>query len=265
MRLENRVAVVTGGSRGIGRAIAIRFAEEGADIVVNYSKSRREAEETVESISNLERRAVALKADVSNPAEVEDMAEKVIKEFGRVDILVNNAGVLSPPRPLEEVSYEEWMRTVDINLNGVFFCTKNFGKYMIKQKKGCIINIASSAGVAPLNLGGAYSVTKAGVIMLTRQAAIEWARYGVRVNAICPGPIKTQMILSRYTPEELRARIETLPLGRIGEPREVAELALFLASDESEYITGQAIGIDGGLTQSTYWVMKRLMKKLLEK
>lgn len=261
MKLSGMVAVVTGAGRGIGRSIALKFAEEGADIVINYSKSGEEAEETAETIRFMGRKALLIRADVSNPFQVRSMVEKTIKEMGKVDVLVNNAGILVPGS-LVELSNEDWDRVVRVNLNGVFYCLREFGKHMVKRRKGVIINIASTAGIIPLIGCGAYSSTKAAVIMLTKQAALEWAEHGVRVNAICPGPIKTQMTLSRYTPDKLEKRNRLTPMGRMGEPEEVARLAVFLASAESSYITGETITIDGGLTSSPYWIIKQVINQI---
>ena len=257
MKLQGKVAVVTGGGTGIGRAIALAFAEEGADVAVNYSKSKSEAEEVAETIKAKGRKAVAIQADVSDAEQVDAMAEHVINEFGKVDILVNNAGIL-PGGALEDLPRERWLKTVAINLNGVFFCTQVFGKHMIRQKSGVIINISSTAGLIPLVYGGAYSATKAAVVILTRQTALEWAKHNIRANAICPGPVKTRLILDRYSPEVLEARNRAIPFGRPAEPEEVARLAVFLASDDAKYITGQAIAIDGGLTHSVYRLVRQV-------
>ncbi len=263
MKLRDKVAVVTGSSRGIGRAIALAFAKEGAHVVVNYYKNEEKAREVVKKIEEIGRRALSIRADVSDYKQVEEMADRVISEFGRVDILVNNAGILIKS-PLEETSPRDWERVVSVNLNGVFFTMRAFGKRMLSGKGGSIINIASVAGYVPLVDAGAYSATKAAVIMLTKQAAVEWGPRGVRVNAICPGPVLTDLLLSEYTPKELEVRKKVTPATRLGDPEDIARLAVFLASDESRYITGEAYGIDGGLASSTYWILHKLLKKLSE-
>jgi len=257
MRLQNRVAVITGGGTGIGRAIALAFADEGAELVVNYNRSKEAVEELIAALASRGKKALALQADVSDAEQVEAMAERVVAELGRVDILVNNAGVLLPA-PLESLPRNEWIKVVNVNLNGVFFCTRAFGRHMIQRRRGIIINIASIAGIAPMVYGGAYSATKAAVIILTQQTALEWAKYGIRANAICPGPVRTNMLLSRYSPEKLEARAKTVPLGSIAEPEDVARLAVFLASDEAKYITGQSIAVDGGILPSLYRLIRQL-------
>ncbi len=259
MRLEGKVAVITGASRGIGRAIALEFAREGADMVVNYRTRAEEAEKVVEEIRRMGRRAVAVRADVSNPDQVEEMASTAFEEFGKVDVLVNNAGIIAKA-PLEELTPDEWDRVISVNLNGVFYTMRSFGTRMIRQGGGSIVNIASVAGHTPLEGGGAYSASKAGVIMLTRQAALEWGPKGIRVNAICPGPILTDMLRSEYTEEELRRRERLTPVGRLGVPEDVAKLAAFLASDDASYITGAVYDVDGGLSGSTYRLLHELLR-----
>lgn len=259
MRLSGKVAVVTGASRGIGRAIALELAKEGADVVVNYRSGSREAEEVVEKIRGMGRKAKAVRADVSDPDQVEEMASIAFKEFGGVGILVNNAGMIRKA-PLEEITPEEWDKVISVNLNGVFYAMRSFGTRMIKQGGGSIVNIASVAGHVPLDGGGAYSASKAGVIILTRQAAVEWGPKGVRVNAICPGPIVTDMLRSEYTEEELRRRERLTPVGRLGRPEDVAKLAAFLASDDASYITGAVYDLDGGLSSSTYRLLHELLR-----
>jgi len=260
MKLLNKVAVITGGGRGIGKAIALEFAREGAYIIVNYKKSRGEAYKVVEEANKLGVSALAVYADVSKYKDVLNMAKTVLNKYGKVDILVNNAGVLINKKLLE-TSVREWTKVVNVNLNGVFYTIKVFGKIMVSNGGGSIINIASVAGYIPLMNGGAYSASKAAVIMLTKQAALELASKGIRVNAICPGPIKTDMLLSEYTERELRIRERYMPLMRIADPIDVAKLAVFLASDDSKYITGEAYGIDGGFAISTYLLLNKLLKR----
>lgn len=260
MRLSDKVAVITGGNRGIGRAIALGFAREGAHIVVNYLRGRDEAHEVADMVRDIGRKALLVKADISNYIEVDNMAEKVFLEFGKVDILVNNAGILIK-NSLIDTSPEKWDKVVSVNLNGVFYSMKIFGAKMVSNGGGSIINISSVAGYIPLINAGAYSATKAAVIMLTRQAAVEWGSRGVRVNAICPGPILTDMLLSEYTSKELQIRRRLTPLMKLGKPEDIADLAVFLASDDSGYVTGEAYGIDGGLSNSTYFLLHKLLGK----
>lgn len=259
MKLDGKVALITGGSRGIGRAIALAFAKEGANLVVNYSREDLKAKEVVESATSLGVRAIAVKADVSNPAQVEEMERRVRSEFGRLDILVNSAGI-TIRRPLEEVTYDDWRKVMGVNLDGTFYVMRTFFKLMAESGGGSIINIASVAGFLPMVGSGAYSPSKAGVIMLTKLAAAEWAKHGIRVNAICPGPIETDMLREEFTEEELEVRKKLIPLGRLGKTDDVVKLALFLASDDSSYVTGEAFGVDGGMAISYYLLMEKFLK-----
>ena len=251
MRLKNKVSLVTGASRGIGKAIALAYAREGADVVVNCSASVEAAEKVAEEVKSLGRRALVVQADVSNKAEVEEMVSKVIKEFGRIDVLVNNAGmaVVGPSVDLEE---SRWRRGIDVLLTGVFFCSQAVAKGMIKQKSGKIVNIASMAGTVGIPERACYVSAKAGVIGLTKALGIEWAIHNINVNAICPGYVKTDIIkglIERGLYQEKTLNTLT-PLGKIAEPEDVANLAVFLASEESKNITAQSIVTDGGW--STY-------------
>ncbi|RDD53481.1 MAG: 3-oxoacyl-ACP reductase FabG [Candidatus Korarchaeota archaeon NZ13-K] len=259
MRLDGKVALITGASRGIGRAIALAFAREGANIIVNYSRDDSKAREVVDSANSLGVRAIMVRADVSNPMQVEEMERVVRREFGRLDILVNSAGI-TVRRPLEETSYDEWRKVVDVNLNGTFYVMRAFFRLMAESGGGSIINIASVAGVLPMVGSGAYSPSKSGVIMLTKQAAAEWARHGIRVNAICPGPVETDMLREEFTEEQLEIRRRLIPLGRLGNTEDVVKLALFLASDDSSYITGEAFGVDGGMAVSYYLLLEKLLE-----
>ena len=259
MKLDGKVALITGASRGIGRAIALTFAREGANIAVNYSREDSKAREVVESASSLGVRAIVVKADVSNPKQVEEMERIVREEFGRLDILVNSAGV-TLRRSLGEVTYDEWKRVIDVNLNGTFYVMRTFFRLMAESGGGSIINIASVAGLLPMVGSGAYSPSKAGVIMLTKLAAAEWAKYGIRVNAICPGPVETDMLREEFTEEELEVRKKLIPLGRLGKTEDVAKLALFLASDDSSYVTGETFCVDGGMAVSFYLLTEKLLK-----
>jgi len=258
MKLKNKVSVITGGGRGIGRAISIAFAMEGADVIVNYYKSGKEAQEVVHKIREIGRDAYAIKADISNYNQVSRMADKIYSIFDKVDILVNNAGILIS-KPFLETSPEDWIRTISVNLNGVFYTIKIFGSRMALDGGGSIINISSIAGYTPLINGGAYSASKAGVILLTKQAALELGPKGIRVNAICPGPILTDMLLSEFSQDKLEKRKQLMPLRTLGSPEDVAKLAVFLASDESKYITGEAYGIDGGFSISTYYLLNKFL------
>jgi len=253
MRLANRVSLITGASRGIGRAIALAYAREGVDVVVNCSSSVGDAEKVADEVRALGRRALVVQADVADRSAVEEMVGKTIQEFGRIDILVNNAGmaIVAPSIELEE---SQWRKGIDVLLTGVFFCSQVAGKEMIKQKSGKIVNIASMAGLVGIPERACYISAKAGVIGMTRVLAVEWAQYNININAICPGFIKTDIIaglIERGLYDEKTLNTLT-PLGKIGEPDDVANIAVFLASDESKNITGQSIVTDGGWSTYKY-------------
>lgn len=243
--LENNVALVTGSGRGIGRAIALELAKRGCDVVVNDDKNLQEGIEVVDEIKKIGQRALHIQADVSYPDQVEKMIETVLDEFGRIDILVNNAGI-AMDKKLENMSIEQWDRVIAVNLTGTFNCTKAVIRFMKEQGGGKIINIASVVGEIG-NFGQAnYAASKGGVIAFTKTVAKEYAKYGVLVNAIAPGFINTKMV--EGIPQKVIQKIlEQIPLGRLGEPEEVAKLVGFLASDNANYITGQVIRINGGM------------------
>jgi NAD(P)-dependent dehydrogenase (short-subunit alcohol dehydrogenase family) len=245
MKLEGKVALVTGAGSGIGEAIALLFAREGADIAVD-DIDLTSAEKTAEAIKKTGRRAIAIKADVAEAGEVDAMVARAIGELGGVHILVNNAG-LSMGGPAIEESLADWDRMVAIVLRGTYLCSRRAAQWMVNHNGGKIVNISSSAGLRGGTNMSAYAASKAGVISLTRTLALEWASYNIRVNSIAPGIINTPMtqrtFVKRFTPEQLNARI---PLGRMAEPDEVARPALFLASDDSSYITGVTLSVDGG-------------------
>ena len=254
MRLINKVALVTGAGSGIGRAIALAFAREGADIMI-ADVNLGEADRVGEQIKALGHRALAVKADVSSRIDVNRLVDETLKAFGRIDILVNNAGILKAA-PIESLSEQDWDRVIDVNLKGVFLCSQTVGREMIKRKEGRIVNIASISGETPEVWSGAYSPSKAGVISLTQQMAIEWAQYNVRVNAISPGAVLTTMTqLSYPTSEAYERRRKTIPLNRFAEPDDIAKAAVFLSSDESSYITGEILHVDGGQQASVFFLI----------
>jgi 3-oxoacyl-[acyl-carrier protein] reductase len=245
MRLENRVAVVTGAGRGIGRDIALGYAREGAHIVVNDVNPETTAE-TAADIEKLGVRALPLVADVSLSEEVGRLFQTTIDTFGKVDILVSNAMKIVPGK-LEELPEQAWDTTMNIGLKGSFLVGQAAARHMIPRKSGCIVNIASVAGYFPYNWAGAYSVVKAGLLMLTKLQALEWASYGIRVNAITPGYIRTPGTEAMYADQEIyEGRLKTVPMGRVGTGEDVAGIATFLASDDARYTTGSALGTDGG-------------------
>jgi NAD(P)-dependent dehydrogenase (short-subunit alcohol dehydrogenase family) len=246
MKLEGKTALITGAGSGMGRAIAILFAEEGADVAVS-DVNFEGLESTVESVTRRGHKVIAIKADVSEPGEVDAMVERVIKELGGVQILVNDAGV-GLGGPAEELPIETWDKVIKINLRSQFLCCQKAGRWMISHGGGRILNIASIGGVEGAPTCSGYGPSKAGVISLTRVLAVEWAKHNIRVNCIAPGAIMTPMLessvkLRKGTHEDYRRRI---PLGRIGQPEEIARTAVFLVSDDSSFITGVTIPVDGG-------------------
>ncbi len=245
MFLKDKVAVVTGGARGIGRATAIKLSELGAKIIVNYANSSNAADDVVSVIKENGGEAAAFKADVSNMSEVKDMMKFTVGNFGHIDILVNNAGITKDALILR-MSAEDWDRVIDTNLKGAFNCIKEASRYMIKNRYGKIVSMSSVIGVVG-NTGQAnYSASKAGIIGLTKSAAKEFASRGINVNAVAPGFIDTEM--TRVLKEEVKSEmLKTIPLRRLGTPEDVSNVIAFLVSPYSDYITGQVIHIDGGM------------------
>ncbi len=245
--LKNKVAIVTGGCRGLGKAMAIGLAKHGCNIVVSdiiYD----EACKTVKEIQKLGVKAIAVKTDVSSKESVEDMIKETMKKFKKIDILINNAGIYRPT-PLELMKKEEWDKMMKINLEGYLFCAQAVFPYMKKQKKGTIINIASIAGLSSFASSAAYNASKAAIIMLTKTIAQDWAKYGIRCNAICPGVFATAMTKNMLKDKTFQQMIKAaVPLQRPGKPQELVGLAVYLASDASSYMTGSIITIDGGWT-----------------
>ncbi len=244
--LRDKVAIVTGASRGIGRAIAQELATLGANVVVNYASSTHAAQEVVETITTAGGSAIALQADVSKVDQVEALLSQVMEKFNRVDILVNNAGITRDTLLLR-MKLEDWQDVIDLNLTGVFLCTRAVSKIMLKQRSGRMINITSVAGLIG-NPGQAnYSAAKAGVIGFTKTIAKELASRGITVNAVAPGFITTDMT-SNINAEEI---LKYIPLNRYGQPEEVAGMVRFLAADPAAaYITGQVFNVDGGMVMA---------------
>jgi 3-oxoacyl-[acyl-carrier protein] reductase len=247
MRLKDKVALVTGGARGIGRAIALLFAREGADTVI-WDVNTAEAEKTCQEIEALGRKSLAQSVDVTDYKKAEEATNKTLDKLGKVDILVNNAGITKDGLLLR-MGDSEWDAVLSVNLKGTFNCTKVLSRSMIKQRAGRIINIASIIGIIG-NAGQAnYAASKAGIIALTKTAAKELASRGINVNAVAPGFIQTEM--TAKLPDELKEKMkQAIPLARFGLPDDVASACLFLAGAESSYITGQTIVVDGGMVMS---------------
>jgi 3-oxoacyl-[acyl-carrier protein] reductase len=278
--LEGKIVLVTGGRRGIGKAIALTMAQAGADVAVSDHVSESgDLEKTVEEIRKLGRRSVGLIADVSIEAQVQKMVQDMLAAFGRIDVLVNNAGISPGTPPVPLLAESEWQKVIDVNLKGCFLCSKAVAANMAERCSGNIINIASIEGISVgswRRASSPYAASKAGIIMLTRGLAWDAGKFNVRVNAIAPGGVKTEMLRmlwddSLLTPDviagmqmmlserglqvEAAAAPETMkkqvtsqvPLGRIAEPEEIASAALFLASDAASYITGHTLVVDGGL------------------
>jgi NAD(P)-dependent dehydrogenase (short-subunit alcohol dehydrogenase family) len=245
VRLKDKVAIVTGGGRGIGRDIALAYAREGAHVVVN-DVDPATAEATAKDAAAFGGKSLAIAADVSKSADIKRMVDTVIAERGRIDILVNNAMKIVPGK-LEALPEAAWDTTMNIGLKGAFMMSQACAQSMIAQKSGVIVNIASIAGLFPYNWAGAYSVVKAGLIMLTKLQAMEWAPYGIRANAITPGYIRTPGTEAMYAdPEIYEGRRKGVPMGRVGDGDDIAGPAVFLACDESRYTTGSVLGADGG-------------------
>lgn len=245
MMLEGKVALVTGASRGIGRAIALALAEGGADVAVNYAGSEQAAEDVVKAIEAMGRQAIKLQANVGQSEEVESMVKAVIERFGKLDILVNNAGI-TRDNLLMRMKEEEFDQVINTNLKGVYNCVKAVTRPMMKQRSGRIINISSVVGSLG-NPGQAnYVAAKAGVIGLTKAAAKELAPRGITVNAVSPGFIVTDMT-DQLNEDQKQAILQQVPLGTLGQPDHIAKTVRFLASEDAAYMTGQNIHVDGGM------------------
>ncbi|MFH1338762.1 MAG: 3-oxoacyl-[acyl-carrier-protein] reductase [Candidatus Omnitrophota bacterium] len=244
MRLRDKVVLVTGGAQGIGRQVCFTFAREGADIVVG-DVNLQQATKTKGEIEALGRNAEAVKLDVTNYSEVQNTVNKILDKFKKIDILINNAGITRDNLILK-MSVEEWEAVIKVNLTGAFHCIKAVTRAMLKQRAGKIVNIASIIGLIG-NPGQAnYSASKAGIIGLTKTTAKELASRNINVNAVAPGFIQTQM--TERLPEDIKAKMLTqIPMARFGNPEDVANVCLFLASNESDYVTGQTIVVDGGM------------------
>ena len=248
-RLEGKVAVVTGSNRGIGKGIAVALAKEGCGVVVNSYMEDEESKNTVEEIKKLGAEAIFIKANVTREIDVRDLIEKAVKKFGKLDILVNNAGILVSGT-VTTLTEKDWDRQMEVNLKGVFICSKYAVQQMLKQGKGGrIINIGSIAGLVGFPGISAYCASKGGVTELAREMALDYAKYGITVNAIDPGVIVTDMTKGMLDDAATRKMLmENTPVGRFGQPEDIGNAAVFLALDESSFITGHNLVVDGGWT-----------------
>jgi NAD(P)-dependent dehydrogenase (short-subunit alcohol dehydrogenase family) len=247
--LSGRVAVVTGGNSGIGKAIAEVFVREGAVVVIGARNEKRGAE-TVESIRQKGDIITFIKTDVTDTSQVKNLIDESVRLHGTIDILCNNAGVLIT-RDLVDTTEDEWDRTIDTNLKSVFLASKFALPHMIRKKRGSIVNVSSQLGLVGFSGNSAYCASKAGIILLSRVMALEYAKYGIRVNCVCPGGVNTPMLEEDFKREPEPAKSLDLftkkhPIGRIGRPEEIAEAVLFLASDHSSFVVGEALVVDGG-------------------
>ena len=243
MRLKDKVAIVTGGTRGIGRGISLRLAEEGACLTMNYGGNEEAAQKTLEEVKKVGAKAFLFKADIRDEKQVEEMVKKTVNEYGKIDILVNNAGVLKD-RSITKMTVEDWDYVLGINLKGAFLCIRAVLPYMIEAKYGKIVNIASRAiwgGLGQAN----YTASKGGLVSMTRGLALELARHNININCVAPGLVYTDMIDGLK--DEIKERLlQAQPTGKIGTIRDIANVVLFLSTDESSYILGETILVDGG-------------------
>jgi 3-oxoacyl-[acyl-carrier protein] reductase len=243
MRLENKVAIVTGSSRGIGRAAAILFAQEGAFVVVNYKDNMDRAQEVADVIGS--ERSLLVQADVSKEDDVRRLVSATLEKFGRIDILVNNAGVLIP-KSFDEMTRDIWDQTLNSNILGTYNCIRAVSNEMKKQKYGKIVNVTSIASIVGSLTSAAYAVSKAGVDGLTKTLASEFGRCNITINSVAPGPVHTDLLHEIYSKELIDKLASETPMGRIASPEDIARVLLFFASDDSNFVNGQTLIVDGG-------------------
>ncbi|HLZ57036.1 MAG TPA: glucose 1-dehydrogenase [Ktedonosporobacter sp.] len=254
MRLENKVALITGSAGGMGQVAAELFAQEGASVVVT-DLNEVAGEATVQRIRQAGGKAIFVQANVADEEEVAAMVQQAVDTFGRIDILYNNAGIMpADDGSVTETSEATWDKIMDVNLKSAFFCTKYTVPHMVEQRQGSIVNVASFVAFVGCTVPqDAYTVSKGGMLALTKSLAVQYGPYGIRCNAICPGPIETPMLRRLWVSEEARnQRLNRIPLGRFGEARDIVYMALYLASDESSWTTGAWLTIDGGITSNYF-------------
>lgn len=244
-KLEEKTAIVTGAGSGIGRGIAKRFAKEGANVVVSDIDTEG-GEKVVEETEDSNREAIFVRTDVSKKEDVSELVERTLEEYDEIDILVNNAGVYIQ-KPITEMEIDEWDKVLDVNLKGTFLMTRSVAQEMVKEDKGKIINVTSIAGKVGYPNSAAYSASKGGIIAMTRALALELSPRGINVNAIAPGVIKTAMTEDLLEDEEVSEQmLANTPIGRFGEPKDIASAAVYLASEESDFVTGETMFVEGG-------------------
>ncbi len=241
---ENEVALVTGASRGIGKAIALRLALDGYDVAVNFLSNQERAEEVTTKIGERGWKAMSYKADVADSEAVEKMVSNIGNDLGQIGVLVNNAGIYQRST-FSDLSLDDWQRTIDVNLTGCFNCAKAVVPGMLEREEGNIVNISSMLGFKGTSHGAHYAASKSAVIAFTKSLALELSPHGIRVNAVAPGAIETEIIASD-SPEQRQRRIETTPVRRVGQPEEIASVVSFLVSEESSYMTGETLHANGG-------------------
>lgn len=249
MKLAGKVALVTGSSKGIGRGIATRFAQEGADVVINYNRTPGGAQEVLSEVEAAGRRGLIAQADLGNVNEIQKLITTAVEHFGRLDILVNNAGV-ETHAPFWEVKEEDYDRVLNTNLKGIFFTTQAMVQHLMQTKRqGKIVNVSSVHEEIPFPNFAAYCASKGGLKMLTRNLAVELGPLGITINSIAPGAIETPINTNLLNdPKKLNSLLGQIPLARLGKPQDVASVAVFLASDDADYVTGSTYYVDGGLT-----------------
>jgi NAD(P)-dependent dehydrogenase (short-subunit alcohol dehydrogenase family) len=245
---EEKVVLVTGGTYGIGRATALSFAHKGAKLAL-AGRNVEHGKDTVQQIKEVGGDAIFVKTDVSKEVEVKGLVEKIIEVYGKLDCAFNNAGIHKELASTIDFTEADWNEIIDVNLKGVWLCMKYEIPEMLKRGKGVIVNMSSAAGLVAAQANPAYPSSKHGVVGLTKSTAVEFAQRGIRVNAVCPGPIRTSLIekLAARSPDTVNAMIKNIPMRRIGEPDEVAAAVVWLCSDEASYITGHALSVDGGI------------------